>query len=425
MDYLKKNIVVIGLGYVGLPLAVKLSSAFDVIGYDILDQRINELKKYYDNTNEITKVKLQKAKRLMVSSNIEDIQNKNIYIITVPTPVNKDNLPDLKLLKKACKLVGKIMAKNSIVIFESTVYPGVTKNICAPIIARYSGCELNKNFFLGYSPERINPGDKKHSVEKITKVVSGSNSATVSIIGNIYKKIIKAGVYHASSIEVAETAKAIENAQRDINIAFINEVTMIFQCMGIDTGDVLEAARTKWNFLDFKPGLVGGHCIGVDPYYLSYKSEMLGYYPEVVLAGRRINEKMVKWIIEQLILEMCKRKISIFDSEILILGLSFKKNCPDLRNSKIINLIKGLGSYGGRLTIVDPVIDKIEAKDKLNLNVIDNIPNEKKFSTVIMAVDHNSFVNLNIVTWKSLFDNNCIILDLTGIIPREFNPIRL
>ena len=270
MDYLKKNIVVIGLGYVGLPLAVKLSSAFDIIGYDISDQRINELKKYYDNTNEITKVKLQKAERLMVSSNIEDIQNKNIYIITVPTPVNKDNLPDLKLLKKACKLVGKIMAKNSIVIFESTVYPGVTKNICSPIIARYSGYKLNKNFFLGYSPERINPGDKKHSVEKITKVVSGSDTKTANIIGKIYNKIIKAGVFHANSIEVAETAKAIENAQRDINIAFINEIALLCHKLNISIYDVLDAAKTKWNFLPFYPGLVGGHCIGVDPYYLAH-----------------------------------------------------------------------------------------------------------------------------------------------------------
>ena len=410
MDYLKKNIVVIGLGYVGLPLAVKLSSAFDIIGYDISDQRINELKKYHDNTNEITKVKLQKAKRLIVSSNIEDIQNKNIYIITVPTPVNKDNLPDLKLLKKACKLVGKIMAKNSIVIFESTVYPGVTKNICSPIIARYSGYELNKNFFLGYSPERINPGDKKHSVEKITKVVSGSDAKTANIIGKIYNKIIKAGIFHAKSIEVAETAKAIENAQRDINIAFINEIALLCQKLNLSVYDVLDAAKTKWNFLPFYPGLVGGHCIGVDPYYLAHIAKKLDMHTDVILAGRRLNDNMT-----EIIFNIIKKNISK-KSKILQIGISFKENVPDIRNSKAAELAKLFLKNNFNIEVYDPVVNKFEVENNYSIKLSDL---EGKYDGLIIAVSHNFIRNNNIIV--NCLKNKANVFDITGKYKTIFN----
>ena len=415
MDYLKKNIVVIGLGYVGLPLAVKLSSAFDIIGYDISDQRINELKKYHDNTNEITKVKLQKAKRLIVSSNIEDIQNKNIYIITVPTPVNKDNLPDLKLLKKACKLVGKIMAKNSIIIFESTVYPGVTKNICSPIIARYSGYKLNKNFFLGYSPERINPGDKKHSVEKITKVVSGSDTKTANIIGKIYNKIIKAGIFHAKSIEVAETAKAIENAQRDINIAFINEIALLCQKLNLSVYDVLDAAKTKWNFLPFYPGLVGGHCIGVDPYYLAQKAQESGYKPEIILSGRRINESMGSFVADEVIKALIEKNLFIKKNKILFLGITFKENCPDIRNTGVISVVNRLNEFGIETTIYDPWANPLEVYKEYELKSFKELPN-KKFEAIILTVSHNEFININMETLKS--NSKSIVYDVKGVLKK-------
>ena len=409
MDYLKKNIVIIGLGYVGLPLAVKLSSVFDVIGYDVSDQRINELKKFNDKTNEVTKTKLQKAKRLSVTASIDSIKNHNIYIITVPTPVNEDNLPDLTLLKKACKLVSKIMAKDSIIIFESTVYPGVTENICAPILAKYSGYQLNKSFFIGYSPERINPGDKKHSVEKITKVVSGSNSATVSIISNIYKKIIKAGVFHASSIEVAETAKAIENAQRDINIAFINEIALLCQKLNISIYDVINAAKTKWNFLPFYPGLVGGHCIGVDPYYLAHIAKKSGMQTDVILSGRRLNDNMTKIIFNILKKNISKR------SKILQIGISFKENVPDIRNSKSAELAKLFLKNNYNIKVHDPVVDKLEVEEEYNIKLSDL---KGKYDNLIIAVSHDFLKNNNVI---NCLKHKANIFDITGKYKNIFN----
>ena len=411
MNYLKKKIVVIGLGYVGLPLAVKLSSEFDVIGYDISEKRVNELKNFYDITNEVSTINLKKAKRLKLSADTEVIKNRNIYIITVPTPVNKNNLPDLTLLKKACKLVAKIMAEGSIIIFESTVYPGVTENICAPILAKYSSYKLNHNFFLAYSPERINPGDKKHSVDKITKVVSGSNNEIALIVGKIYKKVIKAGVFQAKSIEVAETAKAIENAQRDINIAFVNEIALLCQKLNISVYDVLEAAKTKWNFLPFYPGLVGGHCIGVDPYYLSHIAKKLGMQTDVILSGRRLNDNMTK-----VIFGIIKKNISK-KSKILQLGISFKENVPDIRNSKAAELAKLFKKNNYNIEVYDSVVNKLEVEQNYNIKLSEL---EGRYDSLIIAVSHN-FLNNNKKMIVNCLKDKANIFDITGKFKNIFN----
>ncbi len=403
MNYLKKDIVVIGMGYVGLPLAVNLSNSFKVIGFDISKNRIKELELFNDSTKEISNLKLKKAKNLSVTFNRKDIENKYIYIITVPTPVNKENLPDLTFLKNACKLVGKIMAKDSIVIFESTVYPGVTENICSPILAKYSGYKLNRNFFIGYSPERINPGDKKHSVDKITKVVSGSNDLVAAIIGKIYKKIIKAGIFHAKSIEVAETAKAIENAQRDINIAFINEIALLCQKLNISVYDVLDAAKTKWNFLSFYPGLVGGHCIGVDPYYLAHIAKKLGMQTDVILSGRRLNDNMTE-ITYNIIKNNISKKFRI-----LQIGISFKENVPDIRNSKAAELAKLFINNNYNIEIYDPVVNKLEVKGNYDINLSELTG---QYDVLIIAVSHKFLKDdKNII--KFLKDK-ANIFDITG-----------
>ena len=410
MNYLKKEIVVIGLGYVGLPLAVNLSEKFSVIGFDISIKRTSELQQFNDSTKEISSLKLKKAKKLVVTSNRVNIEDKYIYIITVPTPVNKDNLPDLTLLKSACKLVGKIMAKDAIIIFESTVYPGVTENICSPILAKYSGYKYNKSFYLGYSPERINPGDKKHSVDKITKVVSGSNDAIALIIGKIYKKIIKAGIFQAESIEVAETAKAIENAQRDINIAFINEIALLCQKLNVSVYDVLDAAKTKWNFLPFYPGLVGGHCIGVDPYYLAHIAKKLGMQTDVILSGRRLNDNMTETIFN-----IIKKNISK-NMRILQIGISFKENVPDIRNSKAAELAKLFLNNNYNIEIYDPVVNKLDVKDSYNINLSELIG---KYDGLIIAVSHNFLKdNKNI---NSFLKNKAKIFDITGKYKINFN----
>ena len=410
MDYSKKNIVVVGLGYVGLPLAVNFANTFDVIGYDISDARINSLKNFKDSTKEISSIKLKKAKRLKFSSNIDDIKKQHIYIITVPTPVNDQNLPDLTLLKAACKLVGKVMAKNAIVIFESTVYPSVTRKICAPIIAKYSSYKLNKSFFVGYSPERINPGDKNHSVEKIIKVISGSNKDTTLIIGKIYKRIIKAGIFYAESIEVAETAKAIENAQRDINIAFINEIALLCQKLNISVYNVLDAAKTKWNFLSFHPGLVGGHCIGVDPYYLAHIAKKLGMQTDVILSGRRLNNNMTE-ITYNIIKKNISKKLRI-----LQIGISFKENVPDIRNSKAAELAKLFINNNYNIEIYDPVVNKLEVKDNYDINLSELTG---QYDGLIIAVSHKFLKdNKNII--KFLKDK-ANIFDITGKYKLLFN----
>lgn len=404
MNYLNKEIVVIGLGYVGLPLAVKLSNSFDVIGYDISTKRTTELNNLNDTTKEVSASTLRKAKRLRISSNTFSIKDKYIYIITVPTPVNKKNLPDLSFIKKACILVGKLMAKQSIVIFESTVYPGVTEDICAPILSKVSGLVLNKTFFLGYSPERINPGDKKHSVDKITKVVSGSNKEITKTIGKIYKTIIKAGVFYAKSIEVAETAKAIENAQRDINIAFVNEIALLCQKLNISVYDVLDAAKTKWNFLSFEPGLVGGHCIGVDPYYLAHIAKKLGAKADIILSGRRLNDNMTSIIFNEI-----EKQISLND-RVLQIGISFKENVPDIRNSKSAELAKAFIDKNYNIHVYDSIVNSNEVNKIFGIKLSKLIG---YYDVIIIAVSHKFLSNKSIDLLKHI-KKSTKIFDISG-----------
>ena len=404
MNYLNKEIVVIGLGYVGLPLAVKLADHFKVIGYDISIHRIKELKDYNDSTKEIKKNILRKAKNLIFTCDKSMISNKCIYIITVPTPVKKNKLPDLSLLKNACKLVGKNIHKGAIIIFESTVYPGVTKNICAPIIAKESNFKLNEGFYLGYSPERINPGDNQHSLDKIIKVISGSNNKITKIIGKIYETIITAGVFYAKNIEVAETAKAIENAQRDINIAFVNEVSLLCQKLNISVYDVLNAAKTKWNFLPFQPGLVGGHCIGVDPYYLAHIAKKLNSSSDVILSGRRLNDSMTGIVFKEIEKQIRK------DSRILQIGISFKENVPDIRNSKSAELAQLFIEKKYKIDIHDPVVNPKEVQSNFGITLSKL---SGKYDYIIIAVAHN-FIHRNNINILKYTKKSSTIFDITG-----------
>ena len=404
MNYLNKDIVVIGLGYVGLPLAVKLSAVFNVIGYDISQSRINDLKNYYDSTKEISKNALKKAKNLVVTFDKNLINKKYLYIITVPTPVKSNNLPDLSLLKSACKLVGKRINKNAIIIFESTVYPGVTEKVCGPIIAKESNLKYNKSFYLGYSPERINPGDTKHSVEKITKVVSGSNVEILKVIGGIYNTIIKAGVFYAKSIEIAETAKAIENAQRDINIAFVNEIALLCQRLNISVYDVLDAAKTKWNFLPFEPGLVGGHCIGVDPYYLAHIAKKVGAKADIILSGRRLNDQMTS-----LVFNIIEKKISSND-RILQIGISFKGNVPDIRNSKAAELAKLFIDKNYNINVYDTIVDSAEVNKSFSIKLSKLAG---RYDVIIIAVSHN-FLTDQSIDFLKYIKSSSKIFDITG-----------
>ena len=411
MNYLNKEIVVIGLGYVGLPLAVKLSANFRVIGYDISQHRIRELKENIDSTKEITKSELKKAKKLLYTSDKVLISEKYIYIVTVPTPVKNNNSPDLSLLKNACKLVGKNINKKAIIIFESTVYPGVTEKICAPIIAKESKYNLNEDFYLGYSPERINPGDTKHSLDKIIKVVSGSNDKITKTIGKIYSKIIKAGIFYAKSIEVAETAKAIENAQRDINIAFVNEISLLCQKLNISVYDVLETARTKWNFLPFQPGLVGGHCIGVDPYYLAYIAKKLGSSADVILSGRRLNDNMTSIIFKKI-----EKQVSL-KSRILQIGISFKENVPDIRNSKAAELAKQFITKKYKIDIYDPVVNSLEVNHTFGIKLSKL---RGKYDFIIIAVSHK-FLLKDKIDILQYTKNSTKVFDITGKYKDKFS----
>ena len=411
MNYLNKEIVVIGLGYVGLPLAVKLSANFRVIGYDISQHRIRELKENIDSTKEITKSELKKAKKLLYTSDKVLISEKYIYIVTVPTPVKNNNSPDLSLLKNACKLVGKNINKKAIIIFESTVYPGVTEKICAPIIAKESKYNLNEDFYLGYSPERINPGDTKHSLDKIIKVVSGSNDKITKTIGKIYSKIIKAGIFYAKSIEVAETAKAIENAQRDINIAFVNEISLLCQKLNISVYDVLETARTKWNFLPFQPGLVGGHCIGVDPYYLAYIAKKLGSSADVILSGRRLNDNMTSIIFKKI-----EKQVSL-KSRILQIGISFKENVPDIRNSKAAELAKQFITKKYKIDIYDPVVNSLEVNYTFGIKLSKL---RGKYDFIIIAVSHK-FLLKDKIDILQYTKNSTKVFDITGKYKDKFS----
>ncbi len=409
----EKKLCIIGLGYVGLPLAVEFGKKFDTIGFDINKERIEELKKGYDRTLEVDSENLKSAKKLKFTTNLEDIKDANIYIVTVPTPIDSFKRPDLTPLLKASETVGKVLKKGDIVIYESTVYPGATEEDCVPILEKFSNLKFNKDFFCGYSPERINPGDKEHTVTKIKKVTSGSTPEIAKEVDELYKSIIEAGTHLAPSIKVAEAAKVIENAQRDINIAFVNELAMIFNKMGIDTNAVLEAAGTKWNFLKFKPGLVGGHCIGVDPYYLTHKAQQLGYNPEIILAGRRLNDNMGIFVANQVVKLMIKKGKKIEGSKILVLGITFKENCPDIRNSRVIDVINELKDFGCNVDVYDPWADKDEVKEEYGIDLLTKEDNVDigKYDAIVVAVAHDEFKNMNLKK-----NDNQVIYDIKGIL---------
>jgi UDP-N-acetyl-D-galactosamine dehydrogenase len=418
------KIAVIGLGYVGLPLARLFSTKFPTIGYDINQERVNRLMQGIDDTLEVEDALLQEAidkHNFVCTTDLEKIRECNFYVVTVPTPVDRHNNPDLTPLYKASETVGKVIKKGDIVVYESTVYPGVTEEECLPVVERVSGLKYNQDFFAGYSPERINPGDKEHTVEKIFKVTSGSTPEIGKIVDEVYAAVITAGTHLAPSIQVAEASKVIENSQRDINIAFVNELSKIFNRMGIDTRDVLEAAGTKWNFLKFQPGLVGGHCIGVDPYYLAQRAQQFGYNPEKILAGRRMNDSMGEYVASEVVKLMLKKKIQVIDSKILILGFTFKENCPDVRNTKVIDIIKTLKEYNLNITIYDPWANPEEVKHEYGVEVVNELPKEK-FDTAILAVAHKEFATLNIQT---LLNQTHVIFDVKSFLPKEMVDGRL
>ncbi len=414
IEHEKVSIAIIGLGYVGLPLSVEFSKKYPVVGYDLNIKRIKELNDGYDRTGEIDFSDLKKLKTLKISSNKKSIENANVYIVTVPTPVDKNNIPNLNPLKNASEMIGSFLKKNDIVIYESTVYPGATEEICVPILEMESHLKYNRDFFCGYSPERINPGDKKNKLTSIKKVTSGSNKKTAKFIQNLYKTIIKAGVYPASSIAVAEAAKVIENTQRDVNIALINELALIFNKMGIDTQEVLTAAQTKWNFLPFQPGLVGGHCIGVDPYYLTHKAAEIGHHPEMILAGRKVNDSMGKFIAEQTILKLIKNNITLPKAKIGILGLTFKENCPDIRNTKVIDIVHHLKKYKCNLYISDEYADPIEVFEEHNIRLV-QLSDIENCDAIIIAVPHIQYINFSDGDWNKFLTKKGLIIDVKSI----------
>jgi UDP-N-acetyl-D-galactosamine dehydrogenase len=418
MNFKDKKISVIGLGYVGLPLAVEFSKIINTVGFDIDPVRINELKSSFDRTGEIQLDVLKNLKGIEFTSNYEAISDSNIYIITVPTPVDKFNCPNLEPLIKATEIVGKFLKINDVVIYESTVYPGVTEEICAIILENVSKLKFNVDFFCGYSPERINPGDKIHTLKNIVKITSGSTEVIAKFVNSLYGEIISAGTYMAPSIKVAEAAKVIENAQRDINIAFVNELSIIFNLLNIDTIEVLNAASTKWNFINFKPGLVGGHCIGVDPFYLAQKAQEVGYYPEIILAGRRLNDKMGEYVANRFVKLLISKNLKIKNLNILILGLTFKENCPDLRNSKVFDIINELKKFEINVEVFDPWVIKSGNEYDFDFTLKSDISNLNEYSGVLIAVAHDEFLSLK-------FSAESIIFDLKGIYNKDLINSRL
>ena len=414
----KPKIAVIGLGYVGLPLALEFSKKYPTVGFDLNEERIRQLKKGLDKTLEINEKDLNTSD-LSYTIDVTDIAKSNIYIITVPTPVDKYNNPDMEPLESASKKVGKVLQKDDIVIYESTVYPGATEEFCVPILKKESGLKYNTDFFCGYSPERINPGDKERNLKTITKITSGSNNETAEYVDMLYKSIIPVGTHKAPSIAVAEAAKVIENIQRDVNIALINELSMIFNKLDLDTNEILEAAGTKWNFLPYRPGLVGGHCIGVDPFYLTHKAQEIGYHPEMILAGRRINDSMGKYIADNTIIEMSKAGINPVCAKVALLGVTFKENCPDLRNTKVSDIINNLKSYGCEVTATDPYVDSNEAKKRLSIDLLD-LDKMDKIDTVILSVAHNDYKNIAKNQWKKMFKDRGVFIDVKSIYEKDF-----
>ena len=418
------KIAVIGLGYVGLPLAVEFGKKVNTLGFDINEARINELKSDQDHTLEVSPEELAQAKYLQFSASLDELVASNFYIVTVPTPIDEYNQPDLTPLIKASTSIGKVLKKDDIVVYESTVYPGATEEVCVPILEEVSGLVFNKDFFVGYSPERINPGDKEHRVNNILKITSGSTQPIADYIDDVYRLIIDAGTHKASSIKVAEAAKVIENTQRDVNIALINELALIFNKMGIDTEDVLKAAGTKWNFLPFRPGLVGGHCIGVDPYYLTYKAQAIGYHPEIILAGRRLNDNMASYVATNLVKAMIQKDIKIKDANILILGLTFKENCPDIRNTKVVDIVKELKDYEANVDVYDPWINVTESQQEYGITPVSELV-EQEYDAIVLAVAHYQFKELGADNIRKLGKKDVIIYDLKYVLDKRNVDIRL
>ncbi len=415
------KIAIIGQGYVGLPLAIEFGKKYLTIGFDINADRIDELKKGIDHTNEASLEQINSARQLTFTANINEIKDCNIYIVTVPTPIDEFKTPDLNPLRGASKMLGKMLKKDDIVIYESTVYPGCTEEVCVPLLEEVSGLIFNKDFYCGYSPERIVPGDKVNTLTNIKKVTSGSTSKITNLVDELYNSIITAGTFKAASIKVAEASKAIENAQRDVNISFVNELALIFDRVGIDTQDVLDAAGTKWNFLKYKPGLVGGHCISVDPYYLAYKAENLGYHPEVILSGRRVNDYMSAFVANKMIKMLIKTGKQIMGSKILILGVTFKENCPDIRNSKVVDVYNELKEFGLDVDVYDYEANRIEVKHEFGINLIDEI--NEKYDGILLAVAHNKFSMIDIQSLKN--NSKSVVFDLKGFLPRNLVNSRL
>ncbi len=423
-DVSSARVGIIGLGYVGLPLAVEFGKQFDTVGFDINPARIDELRRGRDSTLEVEPEELKRADRLRYTTELDDLRECNVYIVTVPTPIDEARQPDLRPLESASRTVGRVLGRGDVVIYESTVFPGATEEVCVPILEEVSGLKFNRDFYAGYSPERINPGDKEHRVANILKVTSGSTPEVADFVDALYARVITAGTHKASSIKVAEAAKVIENTQRDLNIALVNELALIFNRLGIDTLEVLEAAGTKWNFLPFRPGLVGGHCIGVDPYYLTHKAQAIGYNPEVILAGRRINDGMGAYVAQQVIKLMTQRGVSVVGARILVLGLTFKENCPDLRNTRVIDIVHELNDYHIDVDVHDPWVDPEEARHEYGLELVSE-PEAGRYDAVILAVAHAQFRDMGIDAIRRLCRPKHVIYDVKYVLPKDQVDARL
>ena len=418
------KIAIIGLGYVGLPLAVEFGKKVSVMGFDIHQKRIDELQSGQDHTLEVSPKELKQATHLSYTTNLQQLADCNFFIVTVPTPIDEFKQPDLTPLVKASESIARVLKKGDVVVYESTVYPGATEEVCIPVLEKNSGLKFNQDFYAGYSPERINPGDKLHRVTNILKITSGSTPAVADYVDQVYNLVIEAGTHKAASIKVAEAAKVIENTQRDVNIALINELALIFNKMGIDTEAVLEAAGTKWNFLPFRPGLVGGHCIGVDPYYLTHKAQAIGYNPEIILAGRRLNDGMGAYVVTQLVKAMLKKRIQVEDAKVLILGLSFKENCPDIRNTRIIDIVNELKEYHTQIDVYDPWVDAAEAEHEYGISPISNLENGK-YDAVILAVAHHQFKDMGVQAIRALGKSEHVLYDLKYVLSQAESDLRL
>lgn len=425
MDLDGSTIGIVGLGYVGLPLAVEFGRSRPVLGFDIRDDRVASLRGGEDVTREVSSDDLAAATHLRFSSSPDDLSDCGVFIVAVPTPIDRANRPDLRILERASETVGRVMRKGAVVVFESTVYPGCTRDVCVPILERHSGLVFNRDFFVGYSPERINPGDKQHRLPSIVKVTSGSTPEAADAIDRLYASIITAGTHKASSIEVAEAAKVIENTQRDLNIALMNELAIIFHRLGLDTGEVLAASATKWNFLPFRPGLVGGHCIGVDPYYLTHRAQEVGYHPEVILAGRRINDGMGQYVADRVARAMMKRGFPVVGSRILVLGLTFKENCPDIRNSKVVDVINALRDYNAIVDVHDPLADPDETKSEYGFSPAQSLPDASNYEAIVVAVAHREYLDLGAQRLRALGKDGAVLFDVKAVFPKSDSDGRL